>query len=298
MESITFATVSTPGDPSRAIMLFESLRAFGGGLAKAPCIMLIPEAAGPLSDESIERLNALSVRVIPFDIDEEASRFPLTSLVFASAEAEEQERAKSEILVWMVEDTLVVNSPTVFRLPEGASYAYRPVHHTKIGSVYDRLLNGFWSLIYQHCGVTEDRVFPMETCTRDNILRPYFNAGMLVVRPGRRLLATWRDYFKQLYRHPDFEPFYRKDALYKIFMHQVVLTGVVLNMVERHELCELPETVNYPLHLHDEYPPEHRPEVLNELVTCRYEGIKDLRNALNGITVREPLKSWLNESLK
>lgn len=140
-------------------------------------------------------------------------------------------------------------------------------------------------------GSTEDRVFPMETCTRDNILRPYFNAGMLVVRPGRRLLATWRDYFKQLYRHSDFEPFYRKDVLYRIFMHQAVLTGVVLNMLERHELRELPETVNYPLHLYDEYPPEHRPEVLNELVTCRYEDIKDLWNALKGIAVKEPLKS-------
>jgi hypothetical protein len=297
MERIAFATASTPGNPARAVLLFESLRASGGELARAPCIMLIPEGSGPLSNETEERLSALSVQVVPFGIDEEASRFPLASLVFASAEAEEQGKAESEVLVWMVEDTLVVNSPTVFLLPEGASYAYRPVHHTKIGSVYDRPLDGFWSLIYQHCGVTEDRVFPMETCTRDNILRPYFNAGILVIRLERRLLSTWRDYFRQLYRHPDFEPFYQQDVLYRIFMHQAVLTGVVLNRLERHELRELPETINYPLHLHDEYPPEHRPDVLNELVTCRYEDIRDLRNALKDIPVREPLKSWLNNRL-
>jgi len=137
----------------------------------------------------------------------------------------------------------------------------------------------------------------METCVRDNTLRPYFNSGSFVVRPERGLLAAWHGLFERLYRHPDFEPFYQKDVRYKVFMHQAVLAGVVLNMFKREELQELPEAMNYPLHLHGEYPHEHRPRTLSELTTCRYEGIGELLNSLKGITVEEPLKSWLNQKL-
>jgi len=85
---------------------------------------------------------------------------------------------------------------------------------------------------------------------------------------------------------------------YKIFMHQAVLAGVVLNLFEQDELQELPESVNYPLHLHDEYPPEYRPKALNELITYRYENIKELLDSLKRIPVKEPLKSWLNDRLE
>jgi hypothetical protein len=199
------------------------------------------------------------------------------------------------MLVWMNEDTLVVSPPSDFLLGEGINFAYRPVHHTNIGSVCDKPPDDFWSLVYQHCGVTEDRIFAMETCIRDNTIRAYFNAGLLVVRPEQCLLEKWLDYFKRLYQHPDFQSFFKDDVIYMVFMHQTVLAGVVMQMFERKELLELPETYNYPLHLHQEYPVEYQPQVLNNIITCRYERIEDLQNALKTIPVEEPLKSWLNE---
>ena len=299
MERLFFAATVAPSSPdNEVLMLFESLRTFGGELSDSPSIVLVSEAAGPLSDEVKERFQALNVRLLPFALDEEARQFPFASLAYASAQAEEHAKGKAELLVWMNSNTLVINSPTDFLLSQGTNFAYRPVHHTKIGPVYEKPLDSFWAQIYQHCGVEDGRAFPMETCVRDNTLRPYFNAGLFVVRPEQGLLETWCDYFEQLYRHPDFKPFYEKDMLYGIFMHQAVLSGVVLNMCEQKELRELPETINYPLHLHDEYPPEYRPKALNELITCRYEGIKELPDVLKGIHVEEPLKSWLNERLE
>jgi hypothetical protein len=298
MERLVFATISAPGSLTKETLLFvESLRTFGEDFADYAFIILIPNAVGPLSDEDREKCSALNVRLIPFNVDEGVRKFPFASLVYASAEAEKQVEGKSEIMVWMLADTLVIKPPRAFSLREGVDFAYRPVHHTLVGSVYEKPLDGFWTLIYQHCGVTEDRVFPMETCVRDYTIRPYFNAGMLVVRPEQGLLNKWRDHFDRLYRHPDFEPFYEKDIRYKIFMHQAVLAGVVLNMFEQEKLQELPEAINYPLHLHDEYSSEHRPEALNDLITCRYEGINELTNFLDKIRIREPLKSWLNARL-
>ncbi len=200
--------------------------------------------------------------------------------MYAAAEAEERAGARSSLLVWMGEDTLIVQSPTAFLLSDNASLGCRPVHHSRVGSVYDRPPDDFWSLIYRHCGVSQEHIFPMETCTRDNVIRPYFNAGLLVVRPERRLLAAWRERFEVLYRHPDFEPFYQRDAAYRIFMHQAVLAGTALNALREEELLVLPETCNYPLHLHGEYPQEYRPATLDGLMTCRYEVLADLRAAL------------------
>jgi hypothetical protein len=299
MERLIFATlVASSGFADGALLLLESLRTFGGGLANKPCIVMVPKTAEPLSNEVNNRLSVLNARLVPFDLDEPAGQFPFASMVSALSKAEEETKGKTEVLVWMNTDTLVVNPPTVFLLPKKTNYAYRPVHHTLIGSIYEKPLDSFWSLIYQHCRVTEDKVFPMETCVKDNTLRPYFNAGLFVGRPEQGLLTEWRDRFEQLYRHPDFNPFYEKDVRYKIFMHQAVLAGVVLNMFRQEELEELPEVVNYPLHLHHQYPLERRPKTLNDLTTCRYENIKELLKSLEGITVREPLESWLKEKLE
>jgi hypothetical protein len=278
-------------------MLFDSLRTFGGELADSPRIMLISEKEEPLSDITRERLSELDVHLIPFVIDDEAVRFPLASLAYAAARAEQQVGGKTEILVWMNEDTLIVNPPVDFLIREGINLAYRAVHHTRIGSVYNKPPDDFWSLIYHHCGVNEDRIFPMETCIRDNTIRAYFNAGLLVVRPEHHLLETWLDYFKRSYQHPDFQPFFKNDVLYMVFMHQAVLSGVVLSMFAREELLELPESINFPLNLQLECPPENRPRLLNDLITCRYESIEDLRNSSKVIPVEEPLDSWLNERL-
>lgn len=297
MSRITFATTAVGRDPTRTIMLFDSLRTFGDELADSPCIMLVPQTREPLPDETKERLGVLGVHLVPFDIDGEAARFPLAPLAYAAASAEQEVRGNTEILVWMNEDTLIIRPPVDFLIQEGINLAYRPVHHTRIGSIYDKPPDDFWSLIYQHCGISEDKAFPMETGIKDNTIRAYFNAGLLVVRPEQRLLETWLDYFKRLYQHPDFQPIFKNNVLYMVFMHQAVLSGVILNVFEREELLELPEVVNYPLNLHLECPTEHRPRLLNDPVTCRYEGIEDLQHALKSIPVKEPLKNWLNERL-
>ena len=297
MSGLTFATTAIGRDPTRAIMLFDSLRTFGGELANSPCIMLIAETRVPLPEEVRKRLSALDVHLVPYAIDEQAARFPLAPLAYAAARAEQEVKGNTEILVWMNEDTLIVRPPVEFLLQKDINLAYRPVHHTRIGSVYERPPDDFWSLIYQHCGISADRAFPMETCIRDNTIRAYFNAGLLVVRPECRLLETWLDHFKKLYRHPDFQPFFNSDVIYMVFMHQVVLSGVILNVFGRDELLLLPATVNYPLNLHLECSAEYRPESLNDLTTCRYEGIENLQDALQVILVQEPLRSWLNERL-
>ena len=133
----------------------------------------------------------------------------------------------------------------------------------------------------------------MKTHVGHNTLRPYFNAGCLVVRPKKGILQSWWNVFKYSYKDTLFEEFYKKNELYIIFIHQAVLAGVILSSVEKTELQELPFNYNYPLHLYHESPDEFRPKNIDTLVTARFEEFE----YLNKVPIDEPLKTWLKDQI-
>jgi hypothetical protein len=168
---------------------------------------------------------------------------------------------------------------------------------TNVGSRFGEPLDAFWSLIYDHCGVSEDRVFPMKTHVDGNTIRPYLNAGLVATRPEKRLIKKWRDAFLAIYREPELERLYKADDRYRIFIHQAVLSAVTLASFTRGELLELPPMYNYPIHLYDEDATGRRPSGLEELVTFRHEGFYDEPDWEEKMPAREPLKRWIRERL-
>jgi hypothetical protein len=101
-----------------------------------------------------------------------------------------------------------------------------------------------------------------------------------------------------LYHETCFEGFYQQNALYRIFFHQAVLAGTVLSSMDWQEIQELSHLINYPLHMHAEYPADRRPEYMNELITSRYDVFFKDPNWREIFPVKEPLKSWLTEQLR
>ena len=276
-----------------APLLAASIRTFAGTLSDCPIWVLVPEPENKIPRKAKEKLQSLDVKITSFTVDPEAARFPFAGFVLAAAAAESLAK-NTKFLAWMGLDTLVIDKPTLFLLDKDKTVGYRPVHHTLIGSRYEEPLDPFWELIYRTCHVTDDKVFPMKPHVDHNTLRPYFNAGHLILRPEKGLLHTWWEYFKKLYHDPCFEEYYEKNELYSIFMHQAVLTGVILSTVERQELQELPFTYNYPLHLYHESPYDLQPQNVSDLITVRYEK----RHVFRTIPFCDPLKDWLKEQLK
>ena len=134
----------------------------------------------------------------------------------------------------------------------------------------------------------------MKTHVDSNIIRPYFNAGCLIVKPEKAILQTWWHFFKNIHQKPEFKDFYQHDQLYRIFIHQAVLTGTILLKLEIQEIEELPFSYNYPLHLYFDSLPEFRPPHMNDLITVRYEEIE----ILNTFPLFNPtFKSWLTNIL-
>ena len=195
----------------------------------------------------------------------------------------------------MDRDSIVLQEPRELHLPQDKVLGYRPVDHTLIGSPYDSPVDDFWSLVYRLCDVPADRLFPMMASVDEKVIRPYFNAGMLVVRPERKLLRSWAENFARFYLAPPFEPFYKQDILYRIFIHQAILTGTILSRLKQGELHQLPHLINYPLHMHSSYPADRRPARMNDLVTCRCDTFFHDRSFETDIAIDEPLKGWLND---
>jgi hypothetical protein len=282
---------------TNALLLVESIRAFAGSLSRSPIWCLTPEYKEPLSKAFMKRLQPLDVTLIPFELDRNVLQFPFTGEAHAASLAESKAVGKADILAWLNPNSVVLQEPRDFLLRDDRVLGYRPVHHTLVGSRFDGPLDPFWTLVYRYCGVPGDRVFPMRTHVDDETIRPYFNAGFLIARPERGLLKAWRDTYLRVYGEPPLQELYRRDGRYRIFVHQAVLSGVIMAALETDEIQELPPTYNYPIHLHGEDITDHRPSSLEELVTIRHEGFYEDTEWFEKMPAGEPLKRWFAERL-
>ncbi len=296
---LVFASIVFPDSSAEtnALLLAESIRAFAGSLSHAPVWFYVPQNGKQLSKIATNKLSALDVTLIPFDVDEEVLRFPFTGHSMAAAQAESIASGQARFIAWLNPNTIVLQEPRDFLLQDNKAFGFKPVHHTLLGSHYDEPLDSFWTLVYSYCKVPEDRIVPMMTHVEGEKIRPYFNSGLLVTRPERNLLGAWRDAFLKAYQERAFREFYQQDERYAIFIHQAILSGVILSMLTTEEMQELPQTYNYPLHLHAEDNTGARPSSLEELVTVRHEGFYRDPNWSKRILAGELIKQWIAKRL-
>jgi hypothetical protein len=297
--SLVIATIVFPDDSSEinTLLLLESIREFAGSLSDVDIWCYTPETGKEISPRRQTRIVELGVELIPFDIDSEIGSFPFTRHAHAASLAESRSKGKFEFVAWLAPNTLVLQEPRKFILASGISLGYRPVHHKLLGLNYDEPLDTFWSAIYQFCNVPAECIFVMKTQVEDLAIRPYFNAGSLVVRPKKSLLQSWCDKFLQVYHEPLFKKLYQEDSRYAIFMHQAILSGVILERMTIDEIEEIPANYNYPLNLYFEDVTEYRPDSLEECVTIRHEGFYQDSDWKSKVPASAELKEWIANRL-
>jgi hypothetical protein len=295
---LIFASVVYPTtfSESSALLLAESIREFAGSLSQSSIWYILLHYGKEHSRTVLERFRNIDVQLFPFDVNPEILRFPFAVDALAAEYAEKKTNGEVEILAWLGSNTIVLNEPGDFLLSPKTGLGYRPVHHTLIGSEYEKPLDLFWKLIYECCGVTEDQIFPMFGHIDGLKIRPYFNAGFLVLRPERKLLQMWRRTFLDVYQKPDLQAFYEKDERYAIFMHQAILTGIVLSSFPRDQMQELPPAYNYPLHLYSEDRVD-RPKRMEDLIAVRHEGLVE-PEWMSTVPMEIAMRKWLEERIK
>jgi hypothetical protein len=294
-EKLVFSSIVYPGKASEtnSLLLAESIREFGGALSKQPIWFFMPKLSNELSLDTLTRFQGLDVDVVSFEMDQEVLKFPFTGHAEAAAKAESRANENANLLAWLAPNTLVLHEPTDFILDSNMQLGYRPVHHKLLGLLYNEPLDSFWTLVYNHCGVKETHVFPMKPHVEDEPIKPYFNAGSLIVRPEKKLFSAWRDSFLDVYRNPTLLELYKKDQRNAIFIHQAILSGVLLTILDRNEMVELPTEYNYPIHLFEEDATTGRPKSLEDCITLRHETFHKDPNWHEKIQLSDSLKDWI-----
>lgn len=282
IDKILFVTYLKNNDFNLNVcLLVSSIRTFAGRFSSCPIWVMIPKKYSEINVEMRNYLSSLEVHFAMYDIVEGMNELPLTELIFASATAEDLAKDSFDLLVWLDANTLIINEPNDFVLEEEKILGYRPVHHTLIGSIYSKPIDRFWKTLYKKFDISDNKLFSMETHIDGNTIRPYFNAGCIVTRPDKGILNTWRKKFLDFSYNEELEKFYKVDFLYKIFIHQAILTCTILTVVPKSQLYELPFEYNFPIHLYNEMSSVDKPKDFKNFKTVRYEEKKDINLLLS-----------------
>ncbi len=284
-------------DLQNVLILVESLRTFGGRYRACPVWVFSTDELLQSEKDLVARLKGFHADFKSSQTPAEALRFFLGRKVFAAAQAEQEATGKTEFLIWMDPDTVILQEPDELLLEDRFSFGYRPVMHQRIGSLYAEPPDEFWTRVYARLSVPPDSVFPVTAPADNAILRAYFNAGLPVVRPERGVFRRWARDFATLYEDPYFQEACRQDRFKWIFLHQVALVGAAFHQVTPREMVLLSDRVNFPLFFKEQFGAEREFDSVDGVITLRHESF--LKNPDPGW--REKLKgpadrvAWIKE---
>jgi hypothetical protein len=288
--AICFVTAVSTLDAARhARLAIESLRAHGGTLSACPAWVIVRDSTGrdlAAVERTCAGLEGVEVLSLAGAVD--AAPYPFRDKVQACAQAEAMAGPAARSLVWLSPSCLIVRSPALFDLAAPLGATFRTVHHRNIGSPANEPLDAFWAAVYQAIEL-ESAPYTVESFADGCEIRPYFNTHCFAVDPARGLCRTWADRFEALVADRAFQEGPCRDPLHRVFLHQAVLSTLLAKELGRQELRLLPAEYSYPLHMHDQLPPERRARALNDLVCAAYEEAIPM----DGIVIEEPLRSWL-----
>jgi hypothetical protein len=253
------------------IPLVKSLREFGGKYRNASIWLYLPQELMKADTSLVRQLNSLNVLSKSFTLPEHAAWYFLSGKVIAAARAEADADGLYDILVFLNHDTVVLDEPGEFSLSAGKKFGYRPVMHKNVGMLYSEPLDSFWMQIYQVNAIDEHKLFPMVTPADGDTIRPYFNAGLLVVRPEESILRNWERYFIRLSRDTLIRSLCEQDFSKRLFLHQAALTAAVLNHLDPEELYLFSDQINYPVFFKEIFGARKEFLDISEAITIRHE---------------------------
>lgn len=249
--------------------LIRSLRTFGGACRDHPVWICRPETAETTPPELLKALTDQHARLLETPLPADLSWLFYAGKPFAGAECEARAEARGDQLLWMDDDTIVLNDPSECDLPDEIDFACCPVMHNRAGSLAANPPDPFWSAIYELLQLRPDQLFTMTTPADRRKIRAYFHCGLIALRPEKRVFRQWAEDFRKLVTDPYIEQMCRIDRVKRVFLHQHALTGAVLHKIDPARLRLFSESYNYPLFFDRQYGAMKAYTSLRGVVTLR-----------------------------
>ncbi|MDX6581464.1 MAG: hypothetical protein QOI10_648 [Solirubrobacterales bacterium] len=225
---------------SEAILLVESLRAWGGSSADSPVYAFAPRPEFRPEAATVERLTELGCTVIDEPLVDRFADNPTFNKVPVCAWAERE--LDHETLIFCDTDCVFLGEPS--ELAEGDWVAaMRPVDRRIAGSRGKGRGEPFWQKMYAELGVT-GRPFVRTTVGQMEI-RAYWNSGLIGARRSAGLFTAWERALGKLYDAG------LVDSRWPQFMDQISWAMVTADVHDRVRI--LSDAYNYPL--------RHRPSL-------------------------------------
>lgn len=238
-------------------LLIKSIRKNGGVYRECPIFVLTPEHANIVW--CFEEGNQLE-----YEVPEGLRKLPFADKMLAAAAFEKNTDGP---YIWMDVDSIVLQEPKEWILDNNDEIGIKAVDKQNIGCPFEDAITPFWNEIYQYFGVSTD-VFPLFSTVGQEKMKPYFNAGMIVIKKHNNLFASVVSGMKDLLKKTIIVEKIQTDFLHSIFFHQAVLSVAILARYPEKNICIMNDRVNYPLHFRSQYP---RCFDFEELETIRYD---------------------------
>ena len=291
-DPLHFVAVVEPGDLERkCTLLLESIRAFGGALAGAPCWFVQPRKGGRLARRTHEIFYDLDGRLLAADLNRDWPHYPIANKIFASAFVERLLPHDETLLCFLDSDVVCLREPRDLVLDPQADVGVGPVDRVGRGQQHGAPLNEYWQRVHALCGVEPRQVWTVRTNVEQAEIHAYFNAGLIVGRRRARLYNRWLDALEVARKD---EPF-RGKQLHNL--DQALLAGIVMGQFDRKRVALLNRRYNYPLHLQHELPAENRLPDTDAIVVAHYHGLFYKRACLQELPFAEQHRSWFESRL-
>jgi len=299
---LAFVTyVHLPYQQNAARALIECIRTRGGEYRESPIYVVVTDPGYLASG-----LEGKNIVKVPLEVGEPVRSFPYAVKARAAAAVEEIVAGKVGSLAWFDPETLLFGPPGEMDLADGIAAAVAPVQFINTGQTPEAPVDAYWGGIYRRVGLDPARVFTVETRVDRRTVRAYLNCGMFAVRPEKGLFREWAEAQDDLLGDLEYMKAAITDAIHRTFLHQAIITSLIVARLERKEIHIFSSAYNYPLYCHGvdfspgaggsyRVPTDTRPAKLNDLATVFYEGLFRQREDWADLipTADEPLRSWL-----
>lgn len=291
-KNMAMVTYASSNEQERAVgALLKSVRRFGGRFASCDIYVVL----GDPVNFPCRSLAGKNVFLVPVEMDDKFKRYPLAIKAFAAAQVEKRIKNRINTLVWFDPGTLLIRPPADFYLENKYSVAVRPVSLTnRIGLPPGKEPDDYWGPIYKAAGINYNTLPTVKTAVDNVDIQPYYNCEIFSVNPRLGIFTEWAEKLTVFLEDEQYQKNACSTFLRRLFLHQAVLTGVIVSRVPHRQIKKLSVKSSYPFNQHDRVPDKKKISYLDEATAVIFDyAWNRVCSWMEKIPQREPLKSWL-----